>query len=167
MLSLGTILIVPSLVPVESSIMLYPVSKILIPLRPLPVVYQTSEANHHLSVTFCKLATTLLSSSFSKLVSIIFPFFSIQATYDITDAAVNVDDGTKIVNHDLVIDLLEEIVVSLQVALKDLNEIIVAEPTLNGVGCTLAELASVVAGLLIVRIFYIHSLAFYSMSRSC
>ena len=56
-------------------------------------------------------------------------------------------------DHGLVIDLLQEIVDLLHAALKDLKEIVVAELTLNGVACTLAELASVVAGLLTVRIF--------------
>lgn len=58
--------------------------------------------------------------------------------------AVNVD-------HALVISLLGQIVVLLQVTLKDLKVIVVADLTLNGVACTLRELA----GLLIVRISYI------------
>jgi hypothetical protein len=64
------------------------------------------------------------------------------------DAAVNVDGGAINVNHDLLINLLGEIVDLLQVALEDLDDIVVAELTLNGVACTAAELAEVVAGLL-------------------
>ena len=76
---------------------------------------------------------------------------------DITDAAVNVEGGAKNVDHGLVIVLLEEILVLLKAALKDLKVVVVDELTLNGVACTgtLKELARFVAGLVIVRVFYI------------
>ena len=69
------------------------------------------------------------------------------------EAAVKVEGGPKNVDHDLVIDLLGEILDLLKVALEELKLIVVAVLTLNGVACTIAELARVVAGLLIVRIF--------------
>ena len=81
-------------------------------------------------------------------------YYLVLKLNDITDAAVNVDGGAKNVDCDLVISLLEGIVVLLRDALKDLKLITVAELTLKGVACTLVELAQVVAGLLIVRIFF-------------
>lgn len=69
------------------------------------------------------------------------------------EAAVNVEGGAKNVDHGLVIDLLGEIVDLLKDALEELKVIVVALLTLNGVACTIAELAGVVAGLLIVRIY--------------
>jgi len=68
------------------------------------------------------------------------------------DAVVKVDGGAKYVNHDVAIDLLWEIVAILKVTLYDLKVIVKFELLLNGVACTLKELAAVVADLLILVI---------------
>jgi len=67
------------------------------------------------------------------------------------EAAVKVGGGAKYVDHGLVIDLLREIAGVLEVALGELKLIDVKAELLllNGVACTLKELAGIVAGLLI------------------
>ena len=70
----------PSVFLVLISIIFYTVSVSMLeglppsPLLLLPVICRPSEANHHLLVTFSKLALTVLSSSLSKLVR--YHFFS-------------------------------------------------------------------------------------------
>ena len=73
---------------------------------------------------------------------------------DITEVAVKVEGGAKNVDHALVISLLEKILAALQVALGELKSIVQAELLLNGVACTLKELAGIVAKLIIVRILF-------------
>lgn len=93
-------------------------------------------------------------------ISILFCYFNLNS---FLDAAVNVGGGGKKIDRGLVIDLLGEIVVLLEIAVTDLEEVVVAELTLNGVACTLRQLAEVVTGLLIVRILYIFFSVFYSI----
>ena len=71
------------------------------------------------------------------------------------EAAVNVEGGAKNIDHGLVIDLLGEIAGFLDVALEELKLIVKAELLLNGVACTVKELAGIVAGLLIVCAFFV------------
>lgn len=73
---------------------------------------------------------------------------------DIAEVAVKVEGGAKNVDHALVISLLEKILAALQVALGELKSIVQAELLLNGVACTLKELAGIVAKLIIVRILF-------------
>ena len=72
-----------------------------------------------------------------------------------SEGAVKVDGGAKDVDHGLVIDLLGEIAGFLEVALEELKLIVKAELLLNGVACTVKELAGIVAGLLIVCVFFV------------
>jgi len=67
-------------------------------------------------------------------------------------AVVEVGGGADHVDHDKVVYLLGEILVLLQVALKELKLIVIADITLKGVACTLKELAEVVGGLVILII---------------
>ena len=126
-------------------------------LTPFLTLYPPSEGQH-LQATFSRLVPTVLSSSLSKSVSIHISF-SFQYLNDILDAAVNVEGGVTNIDRSLVIGLLGEIVVLLQIALKDLKVIVVADLTLNGVASSLRELAEIIINLLIVRIL-LHSLAF-------
>jgi len=68
------------------------------------------------------------------------------------DAVVKVDGGAKNVKHDVVIDLLWDIVAILRICLHDIKAIVKFELLLDGVACTLKQLAAVVVELLIIVI---------------
>ena len=67
--------------------------------------------------------------------------------------AVHCEGGPEKIDHEHVIGLLGEIVIILKGLLVDLKVFVKIDLLLHGVVCTLKDLAGVIAGLVIVRIF--------------
>ena len=68
------------------------------------------------------------------------------------DAAVDVDGGAKNIKHDVVIALLKDIVAILKITLHDIKAMVKFDLILDGVACTLKDIADLVFDLLIVCI---------------
>ena len=70
------------------------------------------------------------------------------------------DDGYKCdtcklgYNHDLIVEVLGEIVVILEATIVELKLVVTADLILAGVACTVAELAAIIGAILVVSFIF-------------